>query len=402
MFSCSSKFKVNETKQLIASLGSWLEHVWGAGSQVPHHPASAMSHADLMHANVHGCMKRHIVGSWSLNLVTQSVFIPALNCCIPLPLWVIFLPLGSVLAAVLRAGETKCPGPALGRFAVKREPLSLVLQTLRLHWLLRDLFLFSGMTGKGAWCLLAFMAETGCCWAASRFLFAYLICSSALAVGIPLQAFLVASLSNCFLCQHHRSITSLLGERWTKGRVAHTLPAVSHDAWNHIAWSLSWEGETSPCVLASSGPNNVLLKQQLPPHCGCGDNDAAAPDRAKLKAAPLSLQCQMNYYSLATGCKTALISYGIGRWAEPSVQGRGGEVHWLSRHSAQPRHSAPSSLTTYHQLEALTHPNALLHLQRAEGEESQACASVDSLLLLPTWCQGCHLPLRSAASLHVA
>lgn len=62
MFSCSSKFKVNETKQLIASLGSRLEYVWGAGTQVPHHPASAMSHADLMHANVHGRMKRHTVG----------------------------------------------------------------------------------------------------------------------------------------------------------------------------------------------------------------------------------------------------------------------------------------------------------------------------------------------------
>lgn len=62
VLSCSSKLKVNEIKQLIAFLGSSLEYVWGAGTQVSHHPASEVSHADFMHANVHRCMKRHIAG----------------------------------------------------------------------------------------------------------------------------------------------------------------------------------------------------------------------------------------------------------------------------------------------------------------------------------------------------
>lgn len=62
VLSCSSKLKVNEIKQLIAFLGSSLEYVWGAGTQVSHHPASEVSHADFMHANVHRCMKRRIAG----------------------------------------------------------------------------------------------------------------------------------------------------------------------------------------------------------------------------------------------------------------------------------------------------------------------------------------------------
>lgn len=133
VLSCSSKLKVNEIKQLIAFLGSSLEYVWGAGTQVSHHPASEVSHADFMHANVHRCMKRRIagVGFWTfLPLLLRNLFLSQLST--PASYWltlqVLFLPLGSVLAAVLRPGETNCPASALGTFAAKREPLSLLLQ----------------------------------------------------------------------------------------------------------------------------------------------------------------------------------------------------------------------------------------------------------------------------------
>lgn len=80
------------------------------------------------------------------------------------------------------------------------------------------------------------MAETGHCWAASRFLFVCLICSSARAVRIPLWASLVVSFSNCFLCQHHKPL------RWEMNKGESCSRSACSES-RFIAWSLTQEGE---------------------------------------------------------------------------------------------------------------------------------------------------------------